>query len=223
MACGDVRGAVTCVRETAPNQRSINKAPSASRLTSSTSRGCFLERVDHKMKMTERLLQTRLFWKIRSSCVIAAPNYTPLNWWECDVWAVTKAGYAVEYEIKLSKSDFDADSRKVKRQYKSGLGVVERNKHQSIGAESGPSRFYYVIPESLESQIVLPEWAGLITCRPSGWTNMIRNRAPMLHKKKVGRREIRLAQTRMWQRYWDLLHENQHRMDCEQVGTVESE
>jgi outer membrane autotransporter protein len=44
------------------------------------------------------------------------PNYTPKNWFECDVMAVTKAGYLEEYEIKLSASDFKADSKKCFRE-----------------------------------------------------------------------------------------------------------
>lgn len=44
--------------------------------------------------MNERAIQLAILSEIRTSIVCAAPNYTPAKWWECDLWAVTKAGYA---------------------------------------------------------------------------------------------------------------------------------
>lgn len=78
--------------------------------------------------MNERTIQLALFQHLRSTCVCAAPNYTPDGWWECDVWAVTRAGYGIEYEIKLSVHDFRADKQKAKRRW-NGEQYISIHKH----------------------------------------------------------------------------------------------
>lgn len=63
-------------------------------------------------KITELDIQIALWKDLQSSRDLVMPNYTPKKWFECDVMAVTKAGYLEEYEIKLSASDFKADAKK---------------------------------------------------------------------------------------------------------------
>jgi hypothetical protein len=101
------------------------------------------------------------------------PHYTPPKWWECDVFELTKSGYGVEYEVKVSHADFLADSKKERTRSRrktneSGefLGYEDytTNKHELLAGHSdtGPSRFYYVAPAGLISREELPAWAGLI-------------------------------------------------------------
>ena len=98
-------------------------------------------------------------------------NYTPIDWWECDVFEITDAGYFREYEIKLSVSDFKADSKKEKRgwEYNPDTRVVTQprigGKHEMLasGDTRGPSAFSFVTPEGLIEGGSIPEWAGLIT------------------------------------------------------------
>jgi hypothetical protein len=119
------------------------------------------------------------------------PNYTPRGWWECDVFQITKAGYFVEYEIKLSLADFkaDADKRKSPRWQFNGEFSTARNKHEDLKARSplGPSRFYYVAPAGLLPTNMIPEWAGLIEARESKheipFVGEIK-KAPRLHSQK---------------------------------------
>lgn len=91
------------------------------------------------------------------------PNFTPRGWWECDVFELTGAGYFTEYEVKVSRSDFRADSSKARRTY---IGPVTK-KHDMLSARSkhGPVRFYFCTPVGLIEQKDLPEWAGLIEFR----------------------------------------------------------
>ena len=65
---------------------------------------------------------------------------------ECDILKVTPAGYATEYEIKISKSDFKADLKK-------------KHSHDSKFIQ----RLFYIVPYELldYAKENLPENAGL--------------------------------------------------------------
>ncbi len=146
--------------------------------------------------MVERILHER--WR---RCY-ALPHWTPPGWWECDVACLSKAGYLTEYEIKTSRSDFTADSRKVKLgEFSLGREVVKRlvkvtdppyqlrNKHDllSKGDPAGPCRFYFVVPEGLVDLSEVPHWAGLITATMFRTQVRLRiDREPArLHNEKV--------------------------------------
>lgn len=40
------------------------------------------------------------------------PTITPVKWWECDIFSLTRAMYMIEFEIKVSVADFKADFKK---------------------------------------------------------------------------------------------------------------
>ena len=84
---------------------------------------------------------------------LVVPNYTPVKWYEADLFGVTKAGLGVEFEIKISRRDFKADAKKVE-------------KYRRLAAGEGPSRFYFVMPEDLVAVAEIPPWAGLIELTP---------------------------------------------------------
>jgi hypothetical protein len=123
------------------------------------------------------------------------PNYTPDQWWECDVFEITKAGYFREYEVKVSRSDFFADAKKEVERWPNGWApgatkVVER-KHDLLAAGSarGPSLFFYVTPAGLLQPHELPVWAGLIeVSQREGHSILIEREvtpAPRLHREKI--------------------------------------
>lgn len=107
-----------------------------------------------------------------------------MYFWESDYFGLTKAGYAVEVEIKVSRSDFLADARNKKKKFKTiDLGhkdlVVHRGfTHRAwmkepdeknppystvtISAVNCPNRFYYACPEGLIKKEEIPDYAGLI-------------------------------------------------------------
>lgn len=138
-------------------------------------------------------------------------NYTPRGWFECDVFEVTKAGYMVEYEIKLSRSDFAADAKKAKERWEinhtSGRAAwekkVEPTKWEQLAAnqQAGPSRFWFVIPCGVDIRDAeVPEWAGFIKAEMPGesWRRIqmhVQRPAPLLHRVKVAPSILEHAQS----------------------------
>ena len=120
------------------------------------------------------------------------PNYTPKEWWECDVFELTKAGYFREYEIKLSRADFRADKLKVDRRFDYDTCEYRaRVKHDLLAGSSteGPNYFWFVCPKGMLHVSEIPTWAGLIEAeqRPHR-SQLILNtikQAPKLHGEKL--------------------------------------
>lgn len=180
------------------------------------------------MTLTERSIQRGLMARFGSSFQCACPNFTPGRWWECDLWAVTKAGYVVEYEIKLSLADFTADRRKetTHRVRVEGRNEWRRqNKHDLLAAgDCVPSRFFFAVPESLFDAIrpKLPPFAGLVTCEPNqfgfSWCRL-RVPAPKLHRRKVEEGQIAQAMKATYHRYWNAIRTIE---DLQQAGRTAS-
>lgn len=104
---------------------------------------------------------------------------------ECDLLVVTKAGYAYEIEIKVSKADLIKDAHK-------------RHNHQSKKI----SQLYFAIPEKLLKHTeYIPERAGIITVHEGGFCHLLRQ-AQKAHAYKFTPEErfnvARLATMRIW-------------------------
>lgn len=101
---------------------------------------------------------------------------------EADVIAVTKSDLLVEYEIKLSKSDFKADFKKRAKHLRySGI------KHRRKGWLGIPNRFYYVTTPGLLELSDIPEYAGLIeidSSLPDHCSAKTLKKAPLIHSDK---------------------------------------
>ena len=152
------------------------------------------------MELTEYIAQRVLMRNYVDSAFVL-PNFTPRIWWECDVFAITKAGYFREFEIKLTLGDFKADRKKNRRRVKQHDGIwhsVSENKHQLLaqGYTNGPCQFWYVTPPGLlfteagpdrNPEAMLPPWAGLIEISPGKqlWHMHERVSAPRLHQTKI--------------------------------------
>ena len=149
------------------------------------------------------------------------PRYTPVRWWECDVFEITKAGYFREYEVKISLADYRADAEKESRSRIRMVGgkwedVPGKRKHEQIGQPEGPVEFYYVCPEGLLTPEIVPSWAGLIVMRDRGenwnrWSRYVETTlkpAPRLHKSKVADSVRQHAESVC---YWRLHNEWQNR------------
>lgn len=111
---------------------------------------------------------------------------------EYDVLSLNNSGFLLEFEVKISKSDFKADSKKRKTPY-----------YQKRIPKMTPNYFYYVCPEGLIKVDELPDYAWLIYINKESiphlnvLTNLEDNchitiikRAPLLHKEKRERQVI---------------------------------
>ena len=70
---------------------------------------------------------------------------------EIDVLSILKSGYIVEYEVKISRSDFKADAKKSKWKW-------FRMKKE----DRTPNYFFYVCPHGLIQVEEIQDFAGLI-------------------------------------------------------------
>lgn len=173
-------------------------------------------------KPTEDAVAVAIFREIRPSSKAVAPRYQPPGWWECDVYAITKSDYPIEYEIKLTLADFRSDREKSRYRFRGGGRsiVAEGKKHDRLdeGHASGPSRFFYVVAEDIADEVEaeLPKFAGLLVTRKAKTTPRAhifkRKDAPRLHRKKLSDpdREIRRIHSRLYHRYWDLFVSRVH-------------
>ena len=159
------------------------------------------------------------------------PNYTPAGWFECDLFAVTKAGFFHEYEIKMTKSDFAADKEKAVIKWgkydpeKMRFDIAERRtKHELIelASETGPARFWYVMPDGLIAESEIPTWAGLkYATGTRGHINFkIVRTAPKLHGVKLSSKIIDHAHRVCYWRFWKELIKNE-RMRNDRARIVE--
>lgn len=76
------------------------------------------------------------------------PN-TYLGRFEADIFEVTKSGYLYEYEVKISRSDFFSENKKI-------------GKSKCITDGKRCNYFYYLVPKGLIKPDEIPEYAGLI-------------------------------------------------------------
>lgn len=163
--------------------------------------------------MNETAIQNELWAHLRDKQhELVVPNYTPKQWWECDVFSLTKAGMMVEHEIKLTVGDFKADAKK-ERERKESTGpawheykMVQEKKHDRLALADphGPTRFFYVVPNELLKPEDVPVWAGLIYFRSPRRTFETVKKAPKLHTQPVPEAVSKHALGVLYWRYWHL-------------------
>jgi len=167
--------------------------------------------------MNARDIQHALFNHLGGSSDLMIPNYTPAHWFECDLYRITKSGYAEEFEVKISAADFRADAlkgptdhqRKIEELspgYLRTVGIDPRTKHERLeqGDQHAPSRFWFALPEELAAKVEVPQWAGLIVFRRKNGRGDIRKPAPRLHKQKADPEIIQNARGVFYYRYWNI-------------------
>lgn len=78
-------------------------------------------------------IQIALKREYNNTSIVMAPNIFLWSSFESDFVRVTKSGYGIEYEIKLSRSDFKADFKKSNVSFKQWNGkqaeYVKNSKH----------------------------------------------------------------------------------------------
>lgn len=96
---------------------------------------------------------------------------------ESDFFCMSKSGYVIECEIKVSRSDFFADFKKADWNKKTKHEIL---KDKLITFK--PNKFYFVVPDGLIKKEEVPEYAGLIYV--SNTYKTIKE-SPFLHKEKL--------------------------------------
>lgn len=113
---------------------------------------------------------------------------------ETDFLIVKENGYIYDIEIKVSKSDFKADFKKLKHEIlKNGFIVSDKffARTENEGLQKyykgdkiyikRPNRFYFCVPENLITKDDIPDYAGLLYITESGRVIKIKE-AKLLHK-----------------------------------------
>lgn len=95
--------------------------------------------------------------------------------WESDLFGISKTGYAVEIEIKISRGDYFQDFKKPKHRL-----FEERQ-----GLDNVPNKFLYACPEGLIDPAEVPEYAGLIYTGTKYSSFSVRKAPPFIHKNKI--------------------------------------
>lgn len=134
---------------------------------------------------------------------------------EMDLCCVRKSGYIEEIEVKISKSDFQADFKKIAylKLTENELLTMPRlwnsmgkvNKHEAIAqGRVLCNRFSFLMPRDLVEKCDIPDYAGIWVYDPDTkreWVSQLRT-ATLLHKRKVSPDVINKAARNMTNRYW---------------------
>lgn len=163
--------------------------------------------------MNEKQIQNYLYWNLNRKHNLLCPNIFLYNW-ESDFVSITKAGYANEYEIKVSKSDFKVDRiNKVEKFQILENGFLEtktdweKKKFGDKRVYQRPSMFWYVCPENLIDISEIPEYTGLIHVKESGsyYRRLITVKKPKkLGKEKISEELQKKILISIYYRYWNL-------------------
>lgn len=156
--------------------------------------------------MNSKDITIALYWQLRGASQLLIPRFTPLKWWECDLWRLTPADFVDEYEIKTSVADFRADVKKNEERYELDPAtrryapVVKATKHELLaGSERGPNRFWFVVPGEIADKIEVPPYAGLIVY--GSRNTVLRKQAPKRHGRKWDGNKLAVFST-FYHRYW---------------------
>lgn len=136
------------------------------------------------MKLADKISHKLTSYCRSGSYDIVVKNYYH-GLWEMDVMKITASGYVIEYEIKISKSDFKNDFKKTMDSWlmnnSQGYDKVKNNKHQQIIEGRRCNRFYFVVPEGIVTPQEVPDHAGLIYYHELKGMWIVKN-AKLLHK-----------------------------------------
>lgn len=108
---------------------------------------------------------------------------------ECDLFVLTKNGYGIEIEIKVSRADLVKDKAK-------------SHGHNNIKIK----KLFFAIPEklnTLETIVHIPERAGIIVVNKKGCCKIIRAASPQNAKKLDDGYRMKLLRL-AYLRYWDM-------------------
>jgi hypothetical protein len=140
-----------------------------------------IKRSNQESKNLEASLSMHLYEKQHSPITT---RFTGLGLGECDVISISKSNYIYEYEIKISRSDFFADFKKIKH-----IPMLE-GKSIKKDIYLSPNYFYFVTPTNLINIEEIPKYAGLIYMDEMLQFKTIK-KAPLIHNEKANDKFIR--------------------------------
>ena len=111
------------------------------------------------MTIMEILLVLSLRHNLRQEILVPNVSWGLVSWGECDLLAVSKAGYITEYEIKTTMSDFKREWGK--NRWIGRPGTPDDNYYFRAFRKMVKS-YYIVVPEKLAEKVrpLIPEFAG---------------------------------------------------------------
>lgn len=124
----------------------------------------------------DKIHRSFYFW-LRKREIITLPNFY-FGRYEMDLFCLTQKDLIVEYEVKISKSDFRADF--LKSHFDNGTRVM---KHDLIRNGLRSNQFYFVAPCEIIDKEEVPSYCGLIHFNANLGNFKIVKRAPVLHHR----------------------------------------
>ena len=146
----------------------------------------------------ETRIQLALFKELISKGNYAVIPNVSWSWlyWEADLIGISKAFYMSEYEIKITKQDFEADFKKRKH---------NTLKRENVRNARIPNYFNYVAPLKA-IPLCIPDYAGLLIVEADKYGLKISDvkKAPLLHKSKLGTEGVQAMFRSLMFKYWNL-------------------
>lgn len=155
------------------------------------------------IKITEDIICQRLNSLFAGNCKYKVANaFIFKRDWESDFFVQKNNGYAYEFEVKITRADFNADRNKVQKHLilEKGMFVEQKRVYnpettcyddrfikQSTEREHifRPNKFFYVVPKGMITVDELPKYAGLYYFEEYvGNCSLTKVKdAPFIHKK----------------------------------------
>lgn len=104
-------------------------------------------------------------------------------YWESDFFVLRQNGYICDYEIKITRSDYFADFKKLTKHEILPKGHYTGWKGKIVDSIR-PNKFYFVVPKDLIKKEEVPAYAGLIYVSETGQLTFVKE-APFLHRNIV--------------------------------------
>lgn len=175
-----------------------------------------------KIIISEYIIQKILYENQSKLCTtydIVVPNCYTREDNECDMFAIRKTGLCDEIEIKISRSDFLCDKKKLvayrnetQSEWRSYSLLSEADKKKIVPdwkkykreclVEGYLSNYYwYAVKEGIATVEEVPEWCGFITVDEYGVIKVIR-KPKKLHSSKMSVEEKYKIAKKLYYRFW---------------------
>ena len=169
------------------------------------------------MTSKEILLALSYRHDLRTQILVPNVSWGLVSWGECDLLAVSEAGYVTEYEIKLTLADFKREWKK--KRWISKSGTPDDNYYYRAFRKM--VKFYYiVVPEKVSDKVepLIPEHigAGLISIvEKPDWRTLFVGYATEVQPAIANRKAKKLTDEQRMSlgrlaamRYWNLARSN---------------